>query len=92
MDIFDFDGPEAQAPSNAPEFSVTEIAQAVKRTVETTFDRVRIRGEISRPNYHRSGHLYLTLKDEKAVIDAVCWRGAVSKLSMRCCRARCIGT
>ena len=83
MDIFDFDGPEAQAPSNAPEFSVTEIAQAVKRTVETTFDRVRIRGEISRPNYHRSGHLYLTLKDEKAVIDAVCWRGAVSKLSMR---------
>ena len=83
MDIFDFDGPEAQQPSNAPEFSVTEIAQAVKRTVETTFDRVRIRGEISRPNYHRSGHLYLTLKDEKAVIDAVCWRGAVSKLSMR---------
>lgn len=83
MDIFDFDGPEAQQGSNAPEFSVTEIAQAVKRTVETTFDRVRIRGEISRPNYHRSGHLYLTLKDEKAVIDAVCWRGAVSKLSIR---------
>ena len=83
MDIFDFDGQDAPQASNAPEFSVTEIAQAVKRTVETTFDRVRIRGEISRPNYHRSGHLYLTLKDEKAVIDAVCWRGAVSKLSIR---------
>lgn len=83
MDIFDFDGPEAQPASNAPEFSVSEIAQAVKRTVETTFDRVRIRGEISRPNYHRSGHLYLTLKDEKAVIDAVCWRGVVSRLAMR---------
>jgi exodeoxyribonuclease VII large subunit len=83
MDIFDFDDKEAPQASNAPEFSVTEIAQAVKRTVESTFDRVRIRGEISRPNYHRSGHLYLTLKDEKAVIDAVCWRGAVSKLSIR---------
>ena len=96
MDIFDFDspakgkaGPGASAPGqpqpgdNAPELSVSEVAQAVKRTIETTFDRVRVRGEISRPNYHRSGHLYLTLKDEKAVIDAVCWRGAVSKLSLR---------
>ncbi|MGB1147644.1 MAG: exodeoxyribonuclease VII large subunit [Alphaproteobacteria bacterium] len=83
MDIFDFDGPKTDQGSNAPELSVSEIAQAVKRTVETAFDRVRIRGEISRPNYHRSGHLYLTLKDEKAVIDAVCWRGAVSKLSIR---------
>lgn len=83
MDIFDFDGPQTDQGSNAPELSVSEIAQAVKRTVETAFDRVRIRGEISRPNYHRSGHLYLTLKDEKAVIDAVCWRGAVSKLGIR---------
>ena len=70
MDIFDFDspakgkaGPGATAPGqpqpgdNAPELSVSEVAQAVKRTIETTFDRVRVRGEISRPNYHRSGHL-----------------------------------
>ena len=94
--MFDFDspakgkaGPGASAPRPAPArrqragASVSEVAQAVKRTIETTFDRVRVRGEISRPNYHRSGHLYLTLKDEKAVIDAVCWRGAVSKLSLR---------
>lgn len=96
MDIFDFDNPakgksvpeavatgKPQPGDNAPELSVSEVAQAVKRTIETTFDRVRVRGEISRPNYHRSGHLYLTLKDEKAVIDAVCWRGAVSKLGLR---------
>lgn len=76
------DSPEALS-GNLPTFSVSEIAQAVKRTLETSFERVRIRGEISRPNYHASGHLYFTLKDESAVIDAVCWRGRVSALSLR---------
>ena len=74
---------QPQPGDNAPELSVSEVAQAVKRTIETTFDRVRVRGEISRPNNQRSGHLNQTLKDEKAVNEAVCWRGAVSKLSLR---------
>jgi exodeoxyribonuclease VII large subunit len=68
---------------NIAEFTVGEIAGAVKRTLETTFERVRIRGEISRPNYHSSGHLYLTLKDSDAAIDGVCWRGNVGRLGMR---------
>ena len=68
---------------NVAEFSVGEIARAVKRTLEGTFERVRVRGEISRPNYHSSGHLYLTLKDEEAVIDGVCWRGTVGRLNLR---------
>jgi exodeoxyribonuclease VII large subunit len=68
--------------SNVAEFTVSEISFAIKRTVEDTFERVRIRGEIS--GYrgpHSSGHAYFTLKDEKARIDAVIWRGAFSKLS-----------
>ncbi|HET8727368.1 MAG TPA: exodeoxyribonuclease VII large subunit, partial [Alphaproteobacteria bacterium] len=44
---------------------------------------VRIRGEVSRPKTPGSGHLYLCLKDDRAVIDAVCWRGTVSRLSIR---------
>ncbi len=71
------------AGSNVAEFSVGEISRAVKRTLEGEFSRVRVRGEISRPNYHGSGHLYLTLKDEEAVIDGVCWRGTVGKLGLR---------
>ncbi len=71
------------AGSNIAEFSVGEISRAVKRTLEGEFSRVRVRGEISRPNYHSSGHLYLTLKDEEAVIDGVCWRGTVGKLGLR---------
>ena len=74
---------QAQAPSNVPVQSVSDVAQGVKRTVEAAFGRVRIRGEVSRPNYHRSGHLYLTLKDDRAVIDAVSRKGQVSKLGFR---------
>ena len=37
---------------NLPEFTVSEISQAVKRTLETSFERVRVRGEVSKPNYH----------------------------------------
>ena len=69
--------------NNLPVQSISEIAGAIKRTVESAFARVRVRGEISRPTYARSGHLYLTLKDDKAVLDAVAWRGTVSKLSIR---------
>ena len=72
-----------QKASNSLEYSVSELSQAVKRTVETSFDFVRVRGEISRPTYARSGHLYFTLKDEKSVLDVVSWKGTVSKLSVR---------
>ena len=67
---------------NIAEYSVGEISRAVKRTLEGTFDRIRVRGEVSRPNYHGSGHLYFTLKDEEAVIDSVCWRGNVGRLGL----------
>lgn len=68
---------------NIPEFSVSEISHQVKRTVEGAFEHVRVRGEISRPTRAGSGHLYLTLKDEKSVLDAICWRGAAQKLSIQ---------
>ncbi|MEC9022377.1 MAG: exodeoxyribonuclease VII large subunit [Pseudomonadota bacterium] len=67
---------------NISELSVGDVARAIKRTLETEFGRLRIRGEISRPNYHGSGHLYFTLKDQEAVIDGVCWRGTVEGLSL----------
>ena len=67
---------------NQPEYSVSEIAGQVKRMVEETFGYVRVRGEISRPNVNAgSGHCYLSLKDDKAVLDAVVWKGTMSKLA-----------
>ena len=69
-------------PGNVPEFSVSEISMAVKRTLEGTFERVRVRGEISGFKRAASGHLYMSMKDENAVLDAVCWRGTAGKLSI----------
>lgn len=69
--------------SNLPEVSVSELARDLKRTVEERFTYVRVRGEISQPKRHTSGHLYLRLKDESAVLEAVCWKGTVARLSVR---------
>jgi exodeoxyribonuclease VII large subunit len=61
--------------SNSVEFTVSELADAVKKTVEGQFDFVRVRGEISGfRGRHSSGHAYFTLKDSDATIDAVIWK------------------
>jgi exodeoxyribonuclease VII large subunit len=69
--------------TNLPEQTVGDLSRALKRTVEDQFGRVRVRGEISGLKRAASGHLYLALKDTEAVMDAVCWRGSVSRLSIR---------
>jgi len=69
--------------ANAPVFTVTEIAAAVKRTVEETFGRVRVRGEICEFKLAASGHAYLRLKDTGAILDAVIWRGTVQRLGLK---------
>lgn len=69
--------------ANLPEFSVSEISAALKRTVEDAFPFVRVRGEISGLKFHSSGHVYFDLKDEKCVLNAVVWKGSVRGLSVR---------
>ena len=69
--------------SNIPEFSVSELAFSLKKTLEENYGRVRVRGELSRVKIHTSGHLYTDLKDADSVINAVCWKGTLSKLSIR---------
>lgn len=68
---------------NVPEFTVSALAGSLKRTIEESFGRVRVRGELSRVKIHSSGHLYTSLKDDESVIDAVCWRGTLTRLSIR---------
>ena len=69
------------AGDNSPPLSVSELSGALKRTVEAAFGRVRVRGEISGFKRHSSGHCYFTLKDDKACIDAVIWRGSAGGLA-----------
>jgi exodeoxyribonuclease VII large subunit len=68
---------------NSPALSVGELSGALKRTVESAFGNVRVRGEISGFKRHASGHCYFTLKDENACIDAVIWRGNAGALAFR---------
>jgi len=70
--------------SNIAEFTVSELSGAVKRTVENAFGYVRLRGEISGfRGRHSSGHSYFALKDDRAKIDAVIWKGAFSGLKFK---------
>lgn len=85
QDLFDPYAPVPETPvksGNAPEFSVSDLSNALKRTVEDAFSFVRVRGEISGFKRASSGHMYLALKDDKAVIDGVCWRGQAAKLGL----------
>ncbi len=67
------------AASNNPAISVGDLSRSIKRTLEGDFANVRVRGEVSGAKRAASGHWYFRLKDEKAVIDAVMWRGQISK-------------
>lgn len=74
------------APSplhNQPEYSVTEISNALKRVVEGQFGMVRVRGEISGLKRPASGHIYLDLKDEKSVLKSICWKGVSSRFGFK---------
>lgn len=69
-------------PGNIPEFTVSEISGAVKRTLEGAFGRVRVRGEITELRRYPSGHIYLSLKDEGGKLAAVVWKFAVPRLGL----------
>ena len=72
---------DSRPGDNSPPLSVSELAQTLKRTIETAFGRVRVRAEISGFRRHASGHCYFTLKDDSACIDAVIWRGQAGSLA-----------
>lgn len=68
---------------NNPPLSISELSFALKRTLEERFGHVRLRGEISKVNRHSSGHVYLTLKDDRSSIDGVVWKGATRGLQVQ---------
>jgi len=69
---------------NIPEWTVSELSAALRRTVEDTYGHVRVRGEISGyRGRHSSGHAYFALKDEGARIDAVVWKTAFGRMRIK---------
>ena len=74
------DSPDAG--ENAPEFTVSELSGAIRRVIEGEFGFVRVRGEVGRVSRPRSGHVYLDLKDDRAVLAGVIWKGVASRLAV----------
>ena len=73
-----------ESQANVAEFTVSELSQALRRTVEDAYGYVRVRGEIS--GYrgpHSSGHVYFRLKDDKAVLEAVIWKGVFGRVRFK---------
>lgn len=74
----------ANAATNAPELTVSELSGALKRAIEDRFGHVRLRGEVSGwRGPHSSGHCYFALKDKDARIDAIIWKGVYNRLRIR---------
>ncbi len=73
---------DPQPGQNLPEYSVSEVSGAVKRTLEDGFGRIRVRGEVGRVFKARSGHLYYDVKDERNVLACTTWKGQVASLSV----------
>ena len=69
--------------SNAHEYTVSELSGALKKTVEDAYGHVRVRGELGRVTRAKSGHVYLDMKDERAVLDGVMWKGLAAALRFR---------
>ena len=74
---------ESPTDTNATPYSVSELAFALKRTIEDAYGFVRLRGELSKVTFHGNGHVYLDLKDERASISGVIWKGQVRALAVR---------
>jgi len=70
--------PEPEAAPRA--LTITEITRLITDTLETAFPSVWVVGEISNLRRPRSGHVYLTLKDGRAQLRTVLWRGIVDRL------------
>src|SRR5262245_31599976 len=75
--------PPGVADSNAQAYTVSELAFALKRTLEDAYGFVRLRGELSKVTFHGNGHIYLDIKDERASISGVIWRTSVPRLAVR---------
>jgi exodeoxyribonuclease VII large subunit len=81
MDLLD-DDERPGAGGNTPEYTVAEISGAVKKTLEGTFGRIRVRGEVGRVLQARSGHFYYDIKDDRNVLNCTTWKGQVRGLGV----------
>ncbi|MFO1091658.1 MAG: exodeoxyribonuclease VII large subunit [Hyphomicrobiales bacterium] len=83
--LFDPETGEIIEPTrpNVAELTVSELSQALKRTLEDSFQHVRVRGEVGKVSRPGSGHCYFDLKDDSACLAAVVWKLAWNRLRFK---------
>ena len=81
--ILDIGEQTSPATGNLREFTVSELSNHLKRAVEEGFSWVRVRGEISRVSRHSSGHCYFDLKDDRAVLASIIWKGTFPRIKVK---------
>ena len=69
--------------TNVHIWNVSELSNSIKDTIEDSFDYVRVRGEISKPNFASSGHVYFSLKDETSLLSAIIWKYNYFNISIK---------
>ena len=74
---------DAAPGTNAPEITVSDLAGAIRRTLEGAFGLVRVKGELGKVTRHANGHIYFDLKDDKASVNCVVWRLQAGRLRMQ---------
>ena len=74
---------QSDSLSNQPIYSVADLSKAVKRAIESNFEFVRVRGEISKPAFPGSGHIYFSLKDVNVTLASVIWKGQLSQINIQ---------
>ncbi|MDR1982208.1 MAG: exodeoxyribonuclease VII large subunit [Holosporaceae bacterium] len=76
------------------EYTVSRLSALIKKSMEQNFSGIQLKAEVSALKVHTSGHIYFSLKDAEAVIDAVCWKGVAQKQKIKLedgMEIRCLG-
>ena len=68
---------------NSKIWNIKELSQAIKNTIENSFEYVRIKGEISKPSFPSSGHIYFSLKDDSSIINATVWKSTATNIGIK---------
>ena len=69
--------------TNSKIWEIKELSQAIKNTIENSFEFIRLRGEISKPSFPSSGHIYFALKDDMSIINATIWKWNLDSISLK---------
>ena len=79
-----FDDPPPTAPQPTRRvLTVTALTAAIRTMLETTYREVWVEGEVSNARLWKTGHLYFTLKDAGAQLNAVMFRSTVRYLRFK---------